>query len=115
MTGVKLSEKYKKEREEVCNKIIELVGTEFVLSDLDDNIELQQKIRDLKDDIQKYYAASSLSVFRSKYPEVKRDYLILIRYILRAHGYDFINQEYILHGENGYFKRTVKYYVKKNI
>jgi hypothetical protein len=115
MAGIKLSEKYKKEREALCNKIIELVGTEFILSDLDDNLELQQKIRDLKDDIQKYYAASSLSVFRSKYPEVKRDYLIIIRYIFREHGYDFINQEHMIHGENRYIKRTVKYNVQKII
>ncbi len=115
MVGIKLSEKYKKEREDICNKIIELVGTEFILSDLDDNLELQQKIRDLKDDIQKYYAVSSLAVYRPNYPEVKRDYLILIRFILREHGYNFINQEYTVHGENGYTKKTVKYYVRNNI
>ena len=47
MTGIKLSERYKKEREEICNKLIELVGTEFILSELDNNPELQQKNRDL--------------------------------------------------------------------
>ena len=115
MTRSKLSGTYKKEREEICNKIIELVGTEFILSDLDDNLELQQKIRDLKDDIQKYYAVSSLAVYRHNYPVVKRDYLILIRFIFREHGYNFINQEYIIHGENGFTKRTVKYYIQKII
>jgi hypothetical protein len=90
MTRSKLSGTYKKEREEICNKIIELVGTEFVLSDLDDNLELQQKIRNLKDDIQKYYAVSSLAVYRPNYPDVKRDYLILIRFIFREHGYNFM-------------------------
>jgi hypothetical protein len=109
MTGIKLSEKYKKEREEICNKIIELVGTEFLLANLDDNQELQQKIRDLKPDIQKYYAVSSLAVFRSNFPVVKRDYLNLIRFVIRQHGYKFINQEHIINGENGFIKRTVKY------
>lgn len=115
MTGIKLSERYKKEREEICNKLIELVGTEFILSELDNNPELQQKIRDLKDDIKKYYAVSSLAVYRSNFPVVKRDYLNLIRFVYRQHGYRFFNQEHIIHGENGYIKRTVKYNVQKNV
>lgn len=115
MTRSKLSEKYKNEREAICNKIIELVGTEFILSDLDDNLELQQKIRDLKDDIQKYYAVSSLAVYRPNYIGVKREYLILIRFIFREHGYNFINQEYTIHRENGFIKKTVKYYVRNNV
>ena len=39
MTRVKLSEKYHNEREEICKKLIAIVGTEFYLCDLDEDTE----------------------------------------------------------------------------
>ena len=42
----KMSEKFKDEREAICDKIIgilELTNGEFILSELDENIEKQQR------------------------------------------------------------------------
>ena len=49
---IKLSEKFNNEREEICKKIISIIGLDennsFLLCDLDNDIEKQQKILDLK-------------------------------------------------------------------
>jgi hypothetical protein len=48
---IKLSEKYLTEREEICNKIISILGLKedntFLLCELDEDIEKQNKIMDL--------------------------------------------------------------------
>ena len=41
---IKLCDQYKTEREEICKKLIAIVGTEFYLSDLDEDIEKQNTI-----------------------------------------------------------------------
>ena len=62
----KLSDKYQAEREAICNKIIEILGDKtFILCDLDEDIEKQNKILELKSEIQQYFA-SSRSFLRSK-------------------------------------------------
>lgn len=109
----KLSELYKEEREAICKKIIDIVGTEFLLCDIIENEAIRQKILDLKPEIQKYYAVSSLSMFRPGAPPVKRDSLIIVRYIFKQNGYNFVNEEYVIQGENGFTKRTVQYKVNK--
>ena len=43
MGRTKLSEKYHDEREEICKKLLEIVGTEFYLCDLDNDPEKQYK------------------------------------------------------------------------
>ena len=49
MPRIKLSEQYHVEREELCKKLIEIVGTEFLLCELDENVEKQASILALKD------------------------------------------------------------------
>ena len=45
----KLSDKYQAEREVICNKIIEILCDKtFILCDLDEDIEKQNKILELK-------------------------------------------------------------------
>ena len=62
---VKLSEKYKNERENICNKILEILDLDeknsFLLVDLDNDTEKQKAILDMKDEIKKYFAVSCLS------------------------------------------------------
>ena len=83
---VKLSEKYNKEREELCIKLIEILDlgddNSFLLYDLDNDIEKQNKIIELKDEIQKYFAVSCISAFKPNF-ECKRPYLNIVRSILR--------------------------------
>lgn len=54
----KLSEKFKDEREAICDKIIgilELTNGEFILCDLDENTEKQQRLLELKISSSKLY------------------------------------------------------------
>jgi hypothetical protein len=54
----KLSEKFKDEREAICDKIIEileLTNGEFILCNLDENAEKQEKLLELKISSSKLY------------------------------------------------------------
>lgn len=110
MPRIKLSELYQTEREEICNTLIEIVGTEFLLCELDNNLEKQASILALKDQIQKYFAVSSITAFKPSVNDVKRDYLNIVRGILRQQGYTFVGNEHVkLNNE----KRTTKYYISR--
>ena len=65
---VKLCDKYKEERETICQKLIAILdlkdGNTFLLSDLDNDIAKQTAILDMKDEIQKCFAVSSISTFK---------------------------------------------------
>ena len=111
MPRIKLSEQYHNEREELCKKLIDIVGTEFLLCDLDEDAEKQASILALKDEIQKCFAVSSISAFKPSLTDVKRDYLNIVRGILRQQGYIFVGNERIQNFENGFSKRTTKYYI----
>ena len=109
---IKLSEKYNNEREEICKKIISIVDLDenksFLLCDLDNDIEKQQKILDLKEELQKYFACSTISSFKPNF-ECKRPYLNIVRSILRKQKYKIENSDYWVKYENGLMKRTIKY------
>ena len=111
MTSVKLCDKYYNEREEICKKLIEIVGTEFFLSDLDEDAEKQTTILGLKDEIQKVFAVSSISTFKPNLKDiVKRDYLNLVRGILKQQGYTFEGKNTFKKiNDEGLFKKTMKY------
>jgi hypothetical protein len=110
MVRIKLSEKFHNEREELCKKLIAIVGTEFYLSDLDEDIEKQNTILALKDEIQKVFAVSTISSFKPCLAnDVKRDALNVVRGILKQQGYTFEGIEFFKTYENGLFKRTTKY------
>jgi hypothetical protein len=115
MPAIKLSEKYKTEREEICKKIIDIIGTDFFLCDLEDSVEKQQAILALKDDIQKYFAASAISPFKPYLDgTVKRDYLIIIKYILKQLGYTIQSNSYLRSESSGLFRRTTRYKIVKD-
>ena len=114
---IKLSEKYNNEREEICSKIINIVDLDvnksFLLCDLDNDIEKQQKILDLKEEIQQYFACSTISSFKPNF-ECKRPYLNIIRGILKKQNYIIESGDYWLKHENGFMKRTIKYKIFRN-
>ena len=114
---IKLSEKYNNEREEVCIKIINIVDLDenksFLLCDLDNDIEKQQKILDLKEEIQKYFACSTISSFKPNF-DCKRPYLNIIRGILRKQNYTFIGNDFTIKIDN-IPKKTIKYMIFRNI
>jgi hypothetical protein len=113
---IKLSEKYLTEREEICNKIISILGLKedntFLLCELDEDIEKQNKIMGLKEEIQKYFACSTISSFKPNF-ECKRPYLNIIRSILRKQNYNFVGNDYTIK-INNIPKKTIKYIIFRN-
>jgi len=110
----KLSEKYQKEREEICNKIISILDLKenknFLLYDLDNDLEKHNKILELKEEIQKYFACSTISSFKPNF-ECKRPYLNIIRSILRQQNYTFIGNDYWTKNDK---IRTIQYFIFRN-
>jgi hypothetical protein len=113
---VKLSEKYKTEREEICKKLLDILKLDdnqcFILCELDENKETQTAILNMKDDIQKCFACSEISSFKPNF-ECKRPYLNIVRGILRKQGYTFISTDIDIK-INDVVKRTKKYIIFRN-
>ena len=112
--------KYQKEREDICLKLISILEIDtdgcFLLNELDSNIEKQNKILDMKDEIQKYFAVSSITAFKPNVSsETKRPYLNIARAILRQEGYLFEGKDHWKKHDNGLLERTIKYTIfRKN-
>ena len=113
---IKLSEKFQQEREDICNEIITILelndDKSFLLYELDEDNEKQNRILDLKEKIQKCFACSTISSFKPNYV-CKRPYLNIIRSILRKQDYTFIGNDYTLK-INDEQKKTIKYFVFRN-
>lgn len=112
----KMSEKFKDEREAICYKIIgilELTNGEFILSELDENIEKQRRLLELKTEISKFFECSTISTFKPNF-ECKRPYLNLVKGILRKQNYTIESSDYLVKIENGLLKRTTKYKLFRN-
>ena len=109
---VKLSAKHPEQREQICKQIISILdlneSNEFLLCDLDADIDKQQKILDLKEEIKQYFACSTISSFKLNF-ECKRPYLNIIRSILRQQNFIVKSEDYWLKTDNGTFKRTMKF------
>ena len=102
---VKLSEKCKEEREEICDKIISIL-------DLDNDTEKQSAILDMKEEIQKCFAVSTISAFKPNF-DCKRPYLNIVRSILRQQSY-IVSSTRVSYknGENRI--NTIKYFIFRN-
>jgi hypothetical protein len=113
---VKLCEKYKEEREQVCKKLIDIVNLDdknsFLLYDLENDVEKQNRILELKEEIQKYFACSKISSFIPNF-ECKRPYLNIVRNILRKQGYTFVSTDLDIK-VNDIVKRTKRYLIFRN-
>ena len=114
---IKLSEKYQAEREDICARLISILqldnNNSFLLCDLDDNIEKQEQILEMKEEIQKYFACSTISSFKPGF-ECKRPYLNIVRSILRKQDYIFDCGTTFTKIENGVYKTSTKYKVFRN-
>lgn len=111
MPRPKRSDIFSNEREAICNKLIEIVGTEFYLYDLDNDPEKQAAIIALKDDMQKFFAISTIASFRPcLMNDVKRDYLTILRAILKQENYKMEGKSCFkkINNEGG-FQKTIKY------
>jgi hypothetical protein len=113
---VKLCDKYKIEREDICKKIIDILkldaNNSFLLLELDQDTEKQMTILNMKEEIQKCFACSEISSFKPNF-ECKRPYLNVVRGILRKQGYKFISTDIDIK-INDFVKRTKKYIIFRN-
>lgn len=109
---IKLNEKFIDEREKICDTIITILNLDndkcILLSDLDLDIDKQNKIIGLKEEIKKYFAVSTISSFKPNF-ECKRPYLNIIRGILRQQGYTFEGKDYEFKISENIYQRTIKY------
>ena len=76
------------ERKELVNKILNILEINdknkmFSLKDVDENNDKQQKIMELEPDIKKYFLCSRWTYFSNKNRECKRNYLSLIKAIMK--------------------------------
>ena len=112
----KLCDKYQDEREKICGELISVLELDenqcFLLSELDVNVEKQEKIMVMKDAIQKVFACSTISSFKPNFA-CKRPYLNIIRSILRKQGYQFVGTDIVIKKE-GVSKKTIKYLIFRN-
>ena len=114
---VKLSEKYQKEREDICNRLLEILDLKedntFLLCELDEDILKQEKILAMKEEIQRYFACSTISSFKPNF-ECKRPYLNIIRSILRKQNYTFVGDDIFFRKQDGTYIKTMKYKTFRN-
>jgi hypothetical protein len=114
---IKLCDKYKQEREEICKKLIDILKLDannaFLLCELDTDLEKQDKIMSMKEEIQKYFACSTISSFKPNF-ECKRPYLNIVKSILRQQNYSFNGISNVIKLENGESKTTKKYHIFRN-
>ena len=113
---IKLCDKYKQEREEICKRLIDILKLDdnqsFILCELESDTEKQTEILNMKDEIQKCFACSEISSFKPNF-ECKRPYLNIVRSILRKQGYTFISTDIDIK-INDVVKRTKKYIIFRN-
>jgi len=111
---IKLSEKFQNEREDICNKLINIIDLDdnksFLLCDLDNDTEKQNQIMEMKEEIQKYFACSTISSFKPNF-ECKRPYLNIIKSILRKQNYNFVGNDYTIKINNIPKKNYKIYYI----
>jgi hypothetical protein len=113
----KLETKYHKEREDICYRLIHILELDanhsILLNKLENDIEKQTKIMDMKDEIQKYFAVSCLSPYKPN-ATCKRPYINILRGILRKQGYTFEGFIVILSLNEGKYTSTTRYRIFRN-
>ena len=90
------SELYKKEQEEIVDKIISILDlenrTEYTLYELDKNEEIQKKIMELIPEIRKYYAFNNMKAVGEPNKR-KRPWLSIIKILLKT-KYNIVSSDY---------------------
>jgi hypothetical protein len=105
------SELYKKEQEEIVDKIVKILDlenkTEYTLYELDQNEEIQKKIMELIPEIRKYYAFNNLKAVGEPNKR-KRPWLSIIKNLLKS-KYTIQSIDFRMM-DNGVEIRTHKYF-----
>ena len=114
----KNAELYYDERERICTRLIDILQLDqnntFLLKDLDEDIEKQQDILNLKDDIRQVFCVSKLAPYKAA--ECKRPYIIILRNILRMQGYTFEGKTAVIDvDQTGKLTTTTRYKIGKPV
>ena len=90
------SELYKKEQEEIVDKIITILDlenkTEYTLYELNKNEEIQKKIMELIPEIRKYYSFNGIKAVGEP-NKIKRPWLSIIKHLTKE-KYNLESKEY---------------------
>jgi hypothetical protein len=110
------SELYKKEQEEIVDKIVKMLDlenkTEYTLYELDKNEELQKKIMELIPEIRKYYSFNGIKAVGEP-NKIKRPWLSIIKHLTKE-KYNLESKEYrFFDGKENKYLRTQKYIFTK--
>jgi hypothetical protein len=104
------SELYKKEQEDIVDKIITILNlenkTEYTLYELDKNEEIQKKIMELIPEIRKYYSFNGIKAVGEP-NKIKRPWLSIIKHLIKK-KYNMVSLDYHF-TEDGNHIRTQKY------
>lgn len=104
------SELYKKEQEEIVDKIIKILDlenkTEYTLYELDKNKNIQTEIMNLIPEIRKYYSFNGIKAVGEP-NKIKRPWLSIIKHLIKK-KYNMISLDYHFTQEGNHI-RTQKY------
>ena len=108
-------EVYKKEQDDIINKIISIVGIEnnkkITLYEMDDDTTMQKEIIDLIPNIRKYFSFNNLKAVGE--PErIKRPWLSIIKQLTKD-KYKLHKKDYRIYQEDGDIIRTIIYKFEK--
>lgn len=104
------SELYKKEQEEIVDKIVKILDlenrTEYTLYELDKNEEIQKQIMELIPEIRKYYSFNGIKAVGEP-NKIKRPWLSIVKHLI-IKKYNMVSLDYHF-TEDGNHIRTQKY------
>ena len=109
-------DKFNEQRNEVVNKLLNILGVnennnKFYLYELDNNIDKQNAIYELVPDIKKYFICSKWTCFCKD--NVKREYLSIIKYIMKDMDYNMISSRTCIKNDEGKFINVNLYHIIK--
>ena len=109
------SELYKKEQEEIVNKIVKILDlenkTEYTLYELDKNEEIQKQVMELIPEIRKYFSFNGIKAVGEP-NKIKRPWLSIIKHLLKS-KYDIESKDFQF-TDNGKYIRTHIYKFRLN-
>jgi hypothetical protein len=112
MPDIKKNIKYSEDQTRIFETLLDILNFNgdhtFLLTDLDENLELQNRILDLSPEIKRVYPSSGCLGVNGR-SACKRSYLSIIRFILKHHGRELYSNDQAIPLGNREYKKTKKY------
>jgi hypothetical protein len=95
------AERYEKEQKEILKRLNEIIGLDennnkFILSEINNDKEKQEKIKGLDEEVKKYFAHGKWAYYKK---EIMNEWLSLVRSIYKEMGYDIGYKQRMIRGE----------------